>query len=609
MKNIKNNIKNIVVASLPLWSMIGGGMSLASCDFLDQAPDERIEADNMTEDQIKAFLVTAYPTANYAWICELSSDNYIDNNAPHKAAGENNDKDASKKLIHYNLNPREKMDDEIFAFEPAKSSTSYDSPTALWSAYYESIAQVNQILVSIDKLLEKRPDHKKSDAIVAAIAECKLIRAYNYFCLVNVFSPAYRSESLSSDPQVAIGVPFIDTPEDKVMVQYDRGNVADIYKKIEKDLEEGLKDISDINMDKPKWRFTPAAAHAFAARFYLFKHDWKKVIEHADAVLGTDYAALPDHLMTYTVFDGATSGSDYVTHWQHPDLANNIMLLSTSNSVLGRRAAGTRYGFTSTPLTEVWQHWGPINSVYPFPTLFSCGSTYYRGESDYGFFQQKVGEEFEYTDKVAGIGYVHHIRPEFTGNKLLLERAEAKLMLGDLQGCSQDLCAWSDTRLTLPKDAYAAYVETGKLKPLTDALLVNFYKDTKNYNCFSAEQWNTWMQTVSNEFTPITAEMLPYMNCLNYSRRYENLQEGYRFLDIKRWGMEVTHVISDGKGGTFSKTLTSLDPRKAIEVPHQCLAAGLGSSIATKPAVSAFSGGSAGVKAWNPVIVDKPAEK
>lgn len=578
-------------------------LAMTSCnDFLDKAPDERVDAENMSEEQIKNFLVTMYPTANYAWICELSSDNYIDNNAPHKGAGENNDKDTSKKLITYNLNPRERMDDEIFAFEPAKSSTSYDSPTALWEGYYSSIAQVNQILQSIDKYFERTGARDTSALIKAAIAESKIVRAYDYFCLVNVFSPAYRSQSLSADPNVAIGVPYIDKPENKLFVEYSRGNVADIYAKIEKDLEEGLKDISDINMAKPKWRFTPAAAHAFAARFYLFKHDWKKCIEHADAVLGTDAATLPDHLMTYTVFEGASSSTDYVTNWQSPNLENNIMLLGTSNSVLSRRAAGYRYGFTSTPLTEVWQHWGPINSVYPFPTLFSCGSTYYRRESDYGYFQMKIGEEFEYSDKVAGIGYVHQIRPEFTGNKLLLERAEAKLMMGDLQGCSADLCAWSDTRLTLPKDAYAAYVETGRLKRLTDALLVNFYKNTTNYNCFTADKWNQWLQAVSPEYPEITAASLPYMNCLNYSRRYENLQEGYRFLDIKRWGMEITHVISDGKGGVITKTLTSLDPRKAIEVPESCLKAGLQSSISKGDVTTP---GAAAAKLMQPIFYDQ----
>lgn len=564
-------------------------VALSSCDdFLDVAPDERVSAGNMTEKQLLSFLVTTYPDANYAWMCELSSDNYIDNNAPHRPAGENKDKDyTGYKDIHYNLNPYDRMDDEIFAFEPAKSSTSYDSPTVLWGGFYRSIARANQFLASADAFLAK--GNKKTEAVRAAIAEVRLIRAYDYFCLVNLFSPAYRSEELSNDPEVAIGVPYIDKPEDKVMVHYDRGTVTGIYEKIEQDLLAGLAELSEVNMNFPKWRFNIQAAHAFAARFYLFKHEWEKVVEHANFVLGTDYAVLPDRLMNYEVFEGATSSQDYVTNWQHPRNNNNIMLIDCTNGVMSRRAAGYRYGFTSTPLTEVWQHWGPINNVYPFPTLFSCGATYYRGDSEYGFFQMRIGEEFEYTDKVAGIGYVHQIRSEFTGNKLLLERAEAYLMLNKLDSCSMDLCAWSDTRLTLPEEAKAAYVETGKIKPLTDALLTDYYKKTTNYNCFPAESWNEWMQCVSTEFTPITAEMLPYMNCLNYSRRYENLQEGYRFWDIKRWGMPVTHVISDGKGGVIEKTLTSLDPRKAFEVPQECLTAGLQSSISLKTPVAANS--------------------
>lgn len=578
-------------------------IALSSCDdFLDVAPDERVNADNMSETQLLSFIITAYPDANYSWICELSSDNYIDNNAPHRPAGENKDKDyTGYKDIHYNLTAYDRMDDEIFAFEPAKSSTSYDSPTVLWGGFYRSIARANQFIASADAYV-KNHDNKMTDAVKAGIAEARLIRAYDHFCLVNLFSPAYRSDSLSNDPEVAIGVPYVDAPGEKVLVQYDRGTVTDVYKRIEEDLEAGLADLSEINMKMPKWRFNLQAAHAFAARFYLMKHEWKKVIEHANVVLGTDYAALPDHLMNYEVFDSASTSQDYVTNWQHPRNANNLMLIDCTNGVMGRRCAGNRYGFTSTPLTEVWQHWGPVNNVYPFPTLFSCGALYYRGDSEYGFFQMRIGEEFEYTDKVAGIGYVHHIRTEFTGNKLLLERAEAYLMLNKLDSCSKDLCAWSDTRLTLPSEAKAAYVETGKLKPLTDGLLTDYYKNSSNYNCFPADTWNEWMQTVSDEYPIITAEMLPYMNCLNYSRRYENLQEGFRFWDIKRWGMPVTHVISDGKGGVITKTLDILDPRKAFEVPQECLTAGLASSISTKTPSSAKS---APALRLAPVFVEK----
>ena len=57
-------------------------------------------------------------------------------------------------------------------------------------------------------------------------------------------------------------------------------------------MEEGLRYVSDSYYEAPKYHFNTQAAHAFAARVYLYHHDWDKCIEHANAVLGTDDATL-----------------------------------------------------------------------------------------------------------------------------------------------------------------------------------------------------------------------------------------------------------------------------------------------------------------------------
>lgn len=62
---------------LPLFSLL-----LASCsDFLDKAPDDRVEI--ATEDQVIMLLSGSYPSSNYGWFCELSSDNIMDLNSEH----------------------------------------------------------------------------------------------------------------------------------------------------------------------------------------------------------------------------------------------------------------------------------------------------------------------------------------------------------------------------------------------------------------------------------------------------------------------------------------------------------------------------------------------
>lgn len=253
-----------------------GAVAFTSCsDFLDTVPDERTEIDS--PDKVVSLLVSAYPESNPAWIGELSSDNIIDNQAPHLPSSPND----KQILSHYNYSHYTLWDNQLFRFEPA-STASYgnnDSPGQLWSAYYSSIATVNHALQAIDNI--EKADSSTSE-LKAAKGEALLLRAYDHFMLVNIFSKAYKDAEASKKD---VGVPYVTEPENVVSKQYDRGNVADVYAKIGKDLEEGLQNISDVNFKTaPKYHFNTNAAHAFAARYYLYTHQWQKVIDHANEV-------------------------------------------------------------------------------------------------------------------------------------------------------------------------------------------------------------------------------------------------------------------------------------------------------------------------------------
>ena len=57
----------------------------------------------------------------------------------------------------------------------------------------------------------------------------------------------------------------------------------------------------------------------------------------------------------------------------------------------------------------------------------------------------KMLEQFEYTDKLAGTGYVHTIDPVFTGDETLLCRAEAYIRKGDFDKGIADMNTWIET--------------------------------------------------------------------------------------------------------------------------------------------------------------------
>lgn len=540
-------------------------IALSSCgDFLDKLPDERVEI--TTEDQVVMLLTTGYSAANYGWICELSSDNLIDVNSPFYAP----QTDGTEIRVYYNLSSYERMDDEAFKFEPVESSTDTDSPSAIWEYCYNAIATANHALEYIEEFKEEAGG-TMSSTLAAAYAEALLIRAYHHFILVNVFSQAWKNEE---DSKNDIGVPYVTETESDLVKEYERSNVADTYAKIEEDLIEGLTYVSDINYDYPKWHFNVNAAKAFAARFYLYKRDYEKVIEYADDVLGTDRSALSSKLMDCSGFDDATSSTDYAEIWQGPDEANNLLLMATY-SLQFRRTIGYRYAFAGDPLQSVMMRTGPTWNWTILPIAMVAGETFYDGTIDHGFTSARVCERFEYTDKVAGIGYAHVVRREFTCAELLLERVEALILgRGDYETAVEDLIAYEASRQSFSDDNYTYYSASNAMKDLTMAIVQSYYDpSTSNYNVL--DDWS-FTQNMSSDFV-VPEEMYTYMNALNDFKRYETAFTGRRFFDLKRWGMEWSHTYGDAESST-TVTLAWDDERRAIEVPQEVLAAGLSSS-------------------------------
>lgn len=541
-------------------SLCASLVSFSSCVDLDQEPDERVTL--TTVDQVKELLSTAYSTGNYGWLCEISSDNIIDINAPYMAT----QSDGKEIKVRYNLTSYGRADDEAFRFEPVKSSTDSDSPTSVWEGCYNAIATANHAIALLDQMKAKNNGVETSQ-MTAAYAEARLCRAYNHFILVNVFCQAYKTDEASKSD---IGIAYVTDPEDKVVVNHDRSNVTDTYNKIEEDLVYGLAHVSNSAYSKPKWHFNENAAHAFAARFYLYKREYDKVIEQANAVLGTDRSILPSLLIDRSAFDGRTTSTDYTEVWQDPSSNNNLMLVAT-NSRQWRRSVGYRYATAGKAVRDIFYHLGPNWRWYCMPAAGVSGELFYDGTDDHGFKSNRIGERFEYSDKVAGIGYAHVIRREFTNCELLLERAEAYLLgRHDITNAVADMIAYEESRQSFSAKTKAHYAESKALTPLTKDMIKEWYVDYTHSNTLKADVWaNT--QKMSSDFV-VPDSMLVYMNCLNDMRRYETAWTGLRFFDLKRWGLPITHSY-DATGTTV--TLQYNDARRAIEIPQEVIAAGV----------------------------------
>ena len=143
-------------------------------------------------------------------------------------------------------------------------------------------------------------------------------------------------------------------------------------------------------------------------------------------------------------------------------------------------------------------------------------------------------------------------------------------MKGMYNEAFQDIATYSESMQKFSASTKQSYAANGGMVVITEAILNSWFsrKTATNYNCF--DDWN-FVTNMSPDYV-IPAEAGPYMNCLNYFRRYETNFTGMRFFDLKRWGMEYTHEYGLNN---VKYTLTWNDPRRALEVPQDAIASGL----------------------------------
>jgi hypothetical protein len=500
--------------------ILAGFLLNTSCsDFLDTLPDNRTTLNSPKK--ISQLLVSAYPTANISVLAELSSDNFVDNNSPEVSTGNN-------------LESRDRMHDEAFAWNPVVSSSDEDSPFFIWEQYYKAIATANHAIEAINKL----EGEDKTINLDAQMGEALLCRAFSHFMLVNIFCQAYKDNQTSKND---LGIPYVTEPETKVLIEYQRGSVADVYEKIEADIEDGIYLINDENYSVPKYHFNSSAAHAFATRFFLFKRDYDKVVYHANKVLSDNPSSV---LRDWSVIYNNSDEEAYA--YINVDETANLLIIPT-NSVFFRIFEKTRYAFNGSAQAAlsdggpVWDGW---------PPCFSSGWWWTYGQ-EFGTFCSKVSEMFEYTDKIAGIGYTHVVRSEFTTDETLLCRAEALLFMGKKDESINDLNTWC--------------VSHNATQNLTESKIRNFYTP---YKYIGVKPLNN--EKMSSQFV-IPAEQEPIVQCILQFRRIETVFEGLRWFDIKRYGIEITHYI-----GTNTKdVLTWNDQRRALQIPQDVIAVGI----------------------------------
>lgn len=512
-------------------------------DKLDEVPDNRTFIDSPIK--VRKLLTSAYPVATPAVICELSGDNYVDDNvvvpATHNGA-------------------YQQFHDEAYQWKDIEnySINSDDTPYQVWEAYYAGISVCNH---AIEAMSEMSSDPAHDADLSHSWGEAHVLRAYLHFILVNVFAETYKNETMSLEDK---GIPYVTVPETTVQVDYSTSeflhNVKETYDLIEKDLLEGINLIDDSRYEVPAYHFNKNAANAFASRFYLFKRDYDKCIYYANQALGgTPTLRNWANINPNTINSRLNDYNDETASWNY--------LIQSTYSLQDRMLSACRYatndGTTFTSNGKTWtvpstlsilMSGGGPNWTGYLPAY--DGNLYIWGGQEYGVWLFRVHEYFEYTDKIAGIGYVHMLYQPFTADETLLCRAEAKLYKGDREGAIQDLQVWTMSHM----------VDS----PLALGDITRKYDRSKS-NIFVGD-----LHPKEMGFEIILeGDDQAVLDCILHFRRIERLYEGDRWYDIKRYGITVYHHYRGPmEDDIHTDSLTWNDKRRVLQLPNNVIEAG-----------------------------------
>ena len=539
-------IKNIIYkGSLMLASVA----ILASCsDQLDTLPDNRTTLD--TPKKIAGLLVTAYPDRTPTLFNEWMSDNTDYMGAQNSQGNRGGDQ---------------------YFFWQEQTEGGNDSPEMVWMLYYEGVYKANEALAAIED-----QGGPKNDILRNSKGEALLIRAYDHFILANEFCRPYNGKTSTKDAGLYYATGIADFSA--AAEQSNRGTVADVYAKIAADIEAGIPLLNDT-YEVPKYHFNKQAAYAFATRFYLYYEKWEKAKEYADKLLGSNPAAsLRDYRALQAMPLSKSEQAVKIAEAYCSASADCNLLVQTSVSNAGMALApwliSKRYTLTNyLSETELFQSnniWGTSSNLIWKPFTVN------QGESNFALLM-KLPREFEIRNTTTGSGYLRTLNVDFTMDEALLNRAEAEIMLGQNDAACADMTIWMknffNTNVTLTPTSVQTYFKTVPYAYADAAKMVPSFK-----------------KHISPRFT-IDAEgsvQESLLQCLLNFRRIETVHQGMRWMDIRRYNIEIPRRLI-GANGKPSKNLDWLekdDPRQVVQIPQSIREAG----VAGNPAKALVAG-------------------
>jgi len=215
--------------------------------------------------------------------------------------------------------------DALYVFNHSASSNSY---SGYWTQIYHCLAQVNNLLLNIDKIAEAGT---MTSALESYKGQALTLRALMYFDLVRLYGKPYNMD------KSAYGVPLILEPQD-ASAEPTRASVEQVYAQIVKDLTDGAPLLSK---SKAKGYVNYYANMALQAKVYLYMENYASALAAAETVINSK---------VYTLYSNANWVSSWAAEFNTESIFELAMYLDESDlgtGSLGFYLRRSKHGSTS----------------------------------------------------------------------------------------------------------------------------------------------------------------------------------------------------------------------------------------------------------------------
>ena len=459
---------------------------LSGCDsFLSHEPDDRLEVNTL--DRIAQTITGAYNTYSTRFT-DMSTDNVG------KVEGVSYIEIILEDLYTWNRDFR--------------NQEHQDSPGAYWVFAYRGISNVNLALTELENLEIAEADRERAAAIRG---EALVLRSYYHFMLVNLFAPHYDETTAGT----TLGVPYVKTVEDKLVVDYPRETVEKVYELAEEDLTEGIRqlEIGKSHFMLNKYHFTFPTVYLYASRFYLFRN---RDEEDVEAAVG--YAE-----KSIDAFGGVGVMRDWMEY-----ATDNYGPIDIEQSEVGM--------VQECPTWTAAYQWGySLNEIIK--------NRYFRNPFRFTDYRLEIG--YQTSGNIFMPAFYFVVNPNGTSTAVdIFPFSEALFNAAEAHARNKDYDRSLQLMKEFGKHVYANY----------DASAVTLEALTKYYGYFEGD-----------------AKKLALIDYILYERRVHFLYKGMRWFDIRRYDLEVEHTLQNGEVIYLSEEA----PGKDYQIPRFAIDAGM----------------------------------